>query len=800
MVTSRKPAAPPATPFRAPTDPDPLHTQGKWIWAPLRSDWSINTPEESVRQAYIYRLHERYGYSLAQMAQERRTQSGRKSPKADIVVCRNAAALQANRDYVIVVECKSDNVSIDPDDYDQGESYARAVGCEFLVTHNTKETRYFRLRPGAPGRRIDIENIPAAADLDDLSKLAQIRRATKAFTRDEFRAVLHDCHSILRDNHKLEPGRAFDEISKILFIKMWVERTGDQEKFTRSWLDQYAHFRGRRAEVAMQDLFEDTVSYYSADGLFDADERLEISYDTFLRLVDKLERFNLSATADDVKGIAFERFLGQTFRGELGQFFTPRPVVDFMVAILDPRESETICDPASGTGGFLIRCFEHVRSLIEADIHGQKAATREALDEELTAGTISEAEHTQRISDEFHRLNQALDVSDSSSRLYAVAHYQIFGVDAESRAARTSKMNMIMHGDGHGGIHHFDGLLDVNGIFSGRFDVVLTNPPFGSTVRDDLRVGATKETTPETAPERVAAYERRFGDPYRASRERLKRAASSREPILSLFDIGRSPVDGGPSAKLQRTRATEMLFVERCLKLLKPGGRLGIVLPEGLLNNPSAQWLRDYCQDRAQLLAVVSLPQEVFASAKATVKTSLVFLRRLSEREEAAALAARQEARQGVADEIDELEDSFVTEYQERIETGDDPDAGERLAEVRRLEAAEPPVPKEQLMEASRKFRAALPDNLREVRKRLRAELRGKLRELTKTRADEERRRVRDALSYPVFMVEIEHAGITATGVTGPDVPNDLPAVVEAFRAFQSNPASLELPTPPKLA
>ena len=105
-------------------------------------------------------------------------------------------------------------------------------------------------------------------------------------------------------------------------------------------------------------------------------ETVRIRENSFEAIVKELEKYNLSTTSDDVKGIAFEQFLGRTFRGELGQFFTPRTVVDFMVDVLDPQEGEVICDPCCGSGGFLIKAFEYVRAQIEANIHRLKKPSK----------------------------------------------------------------------------------------------------------------------------------------------------------------------------------------------------------------------------------------------------------------------------------------------------------------------------------------------------------------------------------------------------------------------------------------
>lgn len=122
----------------------------------------------------------------------------------------------------------------------------------------------------------------------------------------------------------------------------------------------------------MQFLFRTTKEFFKDDRLFDDKDEINIRENSFIQILEKLETFNLSDTQDDVKGIAFEEFLGTTFRGELGQFFTPRTIVDFMTEILDPQEGEVICDPTCGSGGFLIKAFEYVREKIEADIRSKR--------------------------------------------------------------------------------------------------------------------------------------------------------------------------------------------------------------------------------------------------------------------------------------------------------------------------------------------------------------------------------------------------------------------------------------------
>jgi len=746
----------------------------------LKGDYLVATPEELVRQAYIHHLRDHYGYSFDQMDQERKTQHGHKSPRADVVIWASPADKQARKTPVIVVECKSDNVTIIESDYWQGESYTRAVGCELFVTHNNKQTRFFKLVPRLPGEWVDIEDIPHADDWGDAKKIAAIKQATHAFSREEFRRLLFDCHCILRDVHKMEPGRAFDEISKILFIKMYIERTGSWGKFTTDYLDQREAARLPNEPPVMDSLFELTRQCYKADDLFAANDRLEISETTFRRIVKKLERFNLSTTSDDVKGIAFEKFLGQTFRGELGQFFTPRPIVDFAVELLDPQEGETLCDPAAGSGGFLIRFFEYVRAKIEQDVQQQKEQRRA----EIEAQHLPEEEEAAAINAAFAELNRQLDVQDDHARLHRLAHECIYGTDAEPRAARTSKMNMIMHGDGHGGIHYHDGFVDVNGIFPGRFDVVLTNPPFGANVGDDQKVGSTDETRLTADAAQIAAYKARFGEPYTQSYERMKRAAENKTAILNLYEIGKD----------KSNRPTEMLFLERCLDLLKPGGRMGIVLPEGILNNPSHAWLRRWCEGKARLLAVVSLPQETFASAKATVKASLLFLRHFTAQDEAEWEAAWTQAHQELDPGFDAQRAEAHAEHGPRIASygradllptlssleslGVTPD-GSRWREPEHLDAES----RRRAQTLKRQIKQALTPADRERRKALQKELAACLKEIDAAQDAALWTRVREIFDYPVFFAEPEKVGITSTGAEG---PNDLPEVVGQYRRFEA--------------
>jgi type I restriction enzyme M protein len=605
----------------------------------------------------------------------------------------------------------------------------------------------------------------------------------------------------------MDPGRAFDTISKVLFIKMYVERSGQHGTFSVDYLDRRAAVHLPTDLPVHDGLFEQTKAYYQADELFTAADKLDISEATFRRIVKELERFDLAKTGDDIKGLAFERFLGTTFRGELGQFFTPRPVVEFMVDLLDPKEGELICDPAAGSGGFLIRAFEHVRAAIARDVQAKKDAERTRIE----ALKLPEEEEERQIEASFAELNHELQPSGPdnkpiSTRVGRLAWQCIYGTDAEPRAARTAKMNMVMHGDGHGGIHYHDGLVDINGIFDGRFDVVLTNPPFGSNVGKDQVLGGSEETRIPDDPAYVARCKKRYGKAWEENHNRLLQLEAEDTPILDLFDIGTGKAN----------RPTELIFVERCLNLLKPGGRMGIVLPDGNLNNPSLSWLRRYTEGRAKLLAIVSLPEETFVSSSATVKTSLVFMSRFSDNEAAAWDAAWEQAQKELDPTFDAQRSDLHTAYAQRIVSCDDKAAAKLLGKLAKLGIArslpawtqgEPPAyplgvgPTQQAKpfwsgSASAKDKGAAAQLKREAQDALAAaagagdallsELRTKYREVDAAHNAALWARVRELFDYPVFVAAPKAVGITSTGDTGEGVTNDLTSTLAKFREFET--------------
>jgi len=708
------------------------------IYAPLKDKWLVKTPEEEVRQQFICHLVNNYGYNLNQMEQElqvNNSQRGQGKSRADIVIWRSNEERLDKTNAFIVIECKSDNVKIKPEDYFQGNNYASWARAKFFVTHNNKETKFFQmLENRLPVDLNEIIDIPNAKDVFNDKEINTLLAQTKTFSRDEFSRLLFKCHNIIRNNDKLSPEGAFDEISKILFMKIRYERDHEKarvifskEKFQEDQKNYELNVRpylngDDKNTPYYQILFRQTKEEFKNDELFDENETIKIRENSFEQIVKELEKYNLSDTSDDVKGIAFEQFLGKTFRGELGQFFTPRSIVDFMVDILDPKEGDVVCDPCSGSGGFLIKVFEYVKEKIEKDVQIEKDETKkqyfdenyEKLDE------LEQIKINEKVEVEFAKLNEQLDNRKEGTRLWNLSYNCIYGTDANPRMARTSKMNMIMHGDGHGGVHHNDGLLNINGIFENRFDIILTNPPFGARVDKNHKITLEDKYKDKA---KIEHYLKKYGSQYQTALNQIENNIGKN--LIDLYDLG------------EFSTLTEVLFMERNLKLLKPSGRLAVVLPEGFLNNPNLAKIREYFEGRAKILLIVSIPQDVFIASGATVKPSLVFLQKFSEKE--------------------------VENY-------------ESILEVTKKEVEAKYSLKIEELETKSKDRKLDKDEKKNIKNEIK-QLQNQLESETKVL-------VKDKFNYQIPIVEVQKAGISSTGEI---IENELTEVVQEWREYQKS-------------
>lgn len=707
------------------------------IFAPLKDMWIPLTEEECVRQKYIKRLIDNYGYSKKQIRQDIITTNKSQcnvGTMVDIVVW-NTPEMVGKEPPLIVIECKAENINISEKDYACGSHYAHNVKASFFVATNLKQTKVFKVNlDGTSSKEIEDEilDIPSIEELGDKKKLQEIINRTKLFTREEFCRILFRCHNIIRNNDKLSPEAAFDEISKILFMKIKYERTPHEDNIfsLKQYKKEEAYYEknirsknikryGEKGDISYLDYyFEQTKAEFKKDDLFDPTDTIKIKKASFEAILKELQKYNLSTTSDDVKGIAFEKFLGKTFRGELGQFFTPRTIVDFMVELLDPQEGEIICDPCCGSGGFLIKAFEYIREKIENDIKEQKKQITSSILGDNWSNNVYKTERA-KINPYIEKLERELDTSYKEGRLYHLANDCIFGTDANPRMAHTSKMNMIMHGDGHCGVHHHDGLLNVNGIFENRFDVIFTNPPFGARVDKTFEI---TEADSITDTKKIAENEKKYGKKvYRRAIAQVNDNIG--KSLLSLYEVGKL------------SGLTEVLFIERCLRLLKPGGRMGIVLPEGVLNSVNLQSVRELFEGMAKIILITSIPQDVFVASGATIKPSILFFKKFTSEEKEQFLNAKIKVRAKVKDKYS----SKIQELQDFICNNEKP-----KAEIK-IKKSELKILKEQMEQEIKSM-------------------------------------IKQSLDYQIPIAQIEKAGITTTGA---ECENELQYLLEEYNPYR---------------
>lgn len=350
--------------------------------------------------------------------------------------------------------------------------------------------------------------------------------------------IFQKCHDEVWEGGKRDPAVAFDEFSKLLITKIYDERftpINEEYRFQIKPRDDRFSITKR-----VKELYEEVKERNSE--VFKVDIKLPEA--VIFNIVKEIQGISLRNTDLDIKGRAFEQFLGKVFRDEYGQYFTPRNVVKFMVDLLDPDERDIIIDPACGSGGFLLYSLINVTKKISMRYKEDK-------------------ESINHITWEF-------------------AHKQIFGIEINDRIARIAMMDMIIHEDGHSNIECNNALINY-GLFDKKRDIrpykyslLFTNPPFGAIIKDN--------------------------------------------EILEKYKL----------YKGRGNQKTEILFIERCLDLLKEKGRLGIVLPDSILTNSSLQYVRDYIFKNSKVLAVISIPQHAFVPSGAGVKSSLLFLEKVS--------------------------------------------------------------------------------------------------------------------------------------------------------------------------
>ena len=531
-----------------------------------------DTAEEHVRQRAARSLVEEYGYDQRDVHVEFTIKMGSGKKRIDLAVFPRGVEHQQENIYIIV-EAKRDSVR--PTDRAEGvaqlKSYMAAcinarwglwVGSEMQAFEKETDAQRAKTKPF-----LDAKDIPLEGEQEPKRRqFSELIPAT-----DGLRAVFKRCHDYLHVNGNCGKEKAFFELLKLIFCKVFDEQeTSGVMEFSISQEERRSDLGQRKLKTRITALFEQVKARYPY--IFpSAGEMIELDNRSLAYIVAELEKYNFQETKSDIKGEAYEEIVNVTSRRDQGAFFTPRNVCDMAVRIVlstyrpEARLKLKILDPACGTGGFLRAALVNLRDTLE-----RQAKTK-------------------------WPQNPAKARQDTTTRLRTLCDANIFGVDKLEELVQAAQMNLAMHGDGSTNVVHANSLLPPgewpsdpshSKIKLGSFDVVFANPPFGSKLPID--------------------------DPH----------------ILDQFELART------EAKAQRSSMPpEQLFIERCLDFLKPGGRLAIVLPDSILSNPGLAFIRRWVIKRAYVLASIDLPREMFARSDTHTMTSVLVLQKFTKEE-----------------------------------------------------------------------------------------------------------------------------------------------------------------------
>lgn len=495
-----------------------------------------------------------------------------------------------------------------------GEILREVPSAEYAVwTNGTDRVVWFKNRDAAKARSLYVSDIPRfGRGIEDT--FAPGRRRLRRAVSGSLRQAFKRCHDYIWANHGGSNETIFWELLKIVFAKIEDERqmaTAEPGTPAADGLFSIASLEERNdpdkaADIARRvNLLYNRVRQRYPELFRQQAEEIALAPWTIAYLVSQLGHYDFLNSSVDVKGEAYEAIVGKNLQGTRGEFFTPRNAVKMAIRMLDPRPGMRCIDPACGTGGFIIVILNYMADQL-----------RRAVQAEGFEGEAAEQEFR-------HRLR--------------LASQEIYGLDINPNLVRVARMNMVMNNDGQGGVTHLDGLeMDpkrwglpdgilvryrtdgteerhqiktffTEALEEGTFDIIATNPPFGTKIKIDRE-------------DLLGQYE---GLGFRWA-----------------FDEDRG--FWSRSARLQSKVPPEILFIERVVRLLKPGtGRACMVLPNGILGNPDDEYIRQWLLKHCQILALVSMPVELFLP-KVGIQTHLVFFRRKSTEEMNAEARARQ--------------------------------------------------------------------------------------------------------------------------------------------------------------
>jgi len=584
------------------------------------------TPEEAVRQLYVMVLRDDLGYPTSRMELEYGVVFGREKKRADICLF---DAANTTTPYILV-ELKKPKLK---DGKEQLKSYCNATGApmgvwtngESISFYHRKDPNYFEDIPAIPSAHEKLSDILSERwTIEDLVKLDKLVNQKK---------TLKDLILEMEDEVLANAGvDVFEELFKLIFTKLYDELESGRDKKRHLHFKNYGDTETELKEK-IQGLFDKARVKW--EGVFPPGAKIDLTPSHLAVCVSSLEGVKLFNSNLDVVDEAFEYLINKSSKGEKGQYFTPRYVIDMCVKMLNPQEQETLIDTAAGSCGFPVHSIFHVWGQI--------------------------------MKDEGLGKSHLFTTEKKSARCEDYVRDKVFAIDFDEKAVRVGRTLNLIAGDGQTNVLHLNTLdyerwdektkdeawndvygegwkklrklraeKDQNRDF--QFDILMANPPFAGDIKE-TRILAKYELARSVGLDKVnnvAENDPNIEDVSHRTPTFPEFLRVGGEKILKMADGTYRKV----KVKHQNTVGRDILFIERNLSFLKPGGRMAIVLPQGRFNNSSDKDIREYLADHCRILAVVGLHGNVFKPHTGT-KTSVLFVQKWNDDKNAGPLCPR---------------------------------------------------------------------------------------------------------------------------------------------------------------
>ena len=556
------------------------------------------TEKEMTLQSMIAMMTEEYGFAPEDMERDFKVKymdadtGNTKTQKVDLAIFYAGKAHDTDQLIRFIIVAKDTKVK--PNDKSKGveatiEPVLFGTDCEFACWTNGEDLQYvykFEDDFGQPSCE-NISDFPACGQtLEDLEAQGE-RAMPRKPANESLVKTFKRCHDYIYGNEGMKKT-AFWELLNLIFCKLYDEkrRFSDAKQGIsyrrRFWVGvKEQNTDEGRAAVAqrIKGIFEDLKESNIFQDVFDGNEQIMLSDRGLAFVAGELAKYSFLDATVDVKGTAYETIVSNTLKQEAGQFFTPRNIIKCMVQMLDPDQNTRVLDPACGSGGFLVMVLDHVRRKIARNLYPD-------LDEV--------------------RLEAKSNSADVDDAVREYAEKMIFGFDFDPDLKKAARMNMVMAGDGHANIYNINSLEYPQG---SKPDV----PLIADAVAESIKHSADKDFHFEFGMNNAQGkFDMVFTNPPFGTKEEVDQEIAVRSEINS--------------------KAPEVLFIEACYNFLKPGGKMAIVLPDGILGNPNTESVRMWILRHFKLLASVDLPVETFLP-QVGVQASLLFLQKKTDDE-----------------------------------------------------------------------------------------------------------------------------------------------------------------------